>query len=1092
MDSAVSSRDLIIRNIDELLLKLTEHGEESLLMTADGASLHVTGSEKGKKFLSLNRQIAEQFHKYCFDVQEQISEYRLSDKSPASFRRFPIVPKTAITVTSIKEVDSDFEVDQEETEVMLNAKDSSFTVFNIENQECQSRKFSSGLLDSTSPGKRKQERLKNIRVQIQRGGRKTEITLPEKPDLTVESKQTSVKSRLHAPDQTGEASQTIKDSQQSLVNDEMQNLSSDSVASKVESEARNVSCESKEVDNESNQAGLNTSTQKDLNAYGTGTNETVSCDATGDHTDSEDHSEPMDSVDTFVDSPVKASDSETLNNNQSGSQGKKQKLNGESCQESPHLNSDASYQAIDIDNHATADKIKDCPETAIAGDGDTAQVFHGNQASSENPPNAGVDMEVDTPSEGGTSVDQTSGGSLKKKGKGMSGTEKEQKKRKISRSPQCSPTRKKIRRNPEIESGLSHLETTSETTKEDESVAIKKITSAKENSEETVAKERSKVTSEKKGSEGTSAKERSKGTSTKERSELTSAKGNSEVATGKEISQLTSAKEQSNVTSVEKSSKKNSVKEISEFKPLNQSSDVGIAKETSQVPVRSPDNSPSKCSENIKIKDISKSTTKSMQLPIKSPNKGDKSRLFKKSLVVELEKIPDETIKLLGKSQEKAASELTKKPITEQTEKPTSEQNKSPTKGGNKQIPEDKELTPNSKAKPQSESKKSIIKQTEIPTSELNKSMNGSNTQTSESKELTSKNIAKSPKSKKPIAEKITRPAREVEKSPLKGSSKQNLESKELNPESIAKYSPELEKSTADNSERPASELQKSPLKEAEKSPMKGAEKSPMKGAEKSPRKGAEKSPRKRSSTQTLESKELTPESIAKSPEFKKSTAETCENTEKPLSEQEKSPLKGSSLKTIESKVLTSTESKKTTEKAALKSKKRAVSEVCDKPKSKSQKSSHRIKDLSTDKSEPRIADIPATESKESMNSKSDTLILQSKKSTPNDKLATESKMSTGDSDVHLSESKSSTPVIKDDRAVESPSPSSAVENKATISKDEKVTSDKSSQKCPAKIIIKQPLLSDIAGKGKCDLKNFKIDLKALAMGLALQRQKKS
>ncbi|XP_061188294.1 microtubule-associated protein futsch-like [Saccostrea echinata] len=1053
MDSAASFkdyRDLIIKNIDELLLKLTEHGEESLLMTADGTSLHVTGSEKGKKFLAVNRQIAEQFHKFCFDVQEKVSECKIQEKSPPSFLRYPIAPKTAITVTSIKEVDSDFEVDQEETEETLKSKDSSFTVFNIENQEHQSRKLTASLLDTSSPGKPKQERLKNIRVQIQRGSRRTEIILPEKSDLTVESNQASVKSRLLAPDQTqtGQAanSQTITDHQQSSLNDEIQNLSSDSkksVTSKPESEARNIGCESEEV-------SRNTSLQNDSNEHGTGTNETSS-DAVGDHTFNDDHSEPMDSVDTFVHSPVEDSDSETHDNNPSVSQGNKPKFTGDSPHEPSSLGSNANYRSKVKDIHSTADGIKDCQETAITDDGDPAQVLCGNQAPPKDSNNTGFDMEVDISNEKGTKVDQNSPlkpsvVSPRKKGKEKIDTEKGQKKRKISRSPQRSPA-KKIRGNPDKETGSSPMETASRTTEEDETLASAKITSAKERSEVTSSRERSEVTSVKERSEVTSVKERSEVTSVKERwSEVTSAKETSEVTSEKERSKVTTVKERSEVnspkehlkkhlkvSSEEKNSKKNSTEETSQITPSEKSSDVALAKETFMVTVRSPENSASKSSEKVKIKHQSTSPPKSIKskqklqvkLPIRSCKEGDTARLFKKSLVVQLEKIPDTTIQLLGKSPKKAASEFMNKSVAEKTEIPASELKQSPLKGSSIQTSESKELTLKSKAKPPSESKN-------------------------------------------PVAEKIERPVSELKKSPLKESSIQTLESKELTPKSKAKPPSESKNPVAEKIERPSSELKKSPLKE--------------------------------SSIQTLESKELTPESITKSPpKLKKAIAE------KPSSALEKSPLKGSSIQTSESKELTLknktkplSESEKSIERSALKSKK-PVSDVCDKPRSKSQKSPHRIKDLSNSESnrpKTRIAEIPATETKESRSNLSDTLAPKSKKSTPNGNLASESKMSTSKViDINASESKLSTPEITDKHVVESTLPTLTLENKATNSKEKKDTGDKSVQKSiqkyPDKVIIKQPVCSDIAGKGKCDLKNFKIDLKALAMELALQRQKK-
>lgn len=57
------------------LLKLTDF-EESLLITADGDSLYVTGSEKGKNFLKDNQHIAEEFHKYCYGTYtDQINTY---------------------------------------------------------------------------------------------------------------------------------------------------------------------------------------------------------------------------------------------------------------------------------------------------------------------------------------------------------------------------------------------------------------------------------------------------------------------------------------------------------------------------------------------------------------------------------------------------------------------------------------------------------------------------------------------------------------------------------------------------------------------------------------------------------------------------------------------------------------------------------------------------------------------------------------------------------------------------------------------------------------------------------------------------------
>lgn len=48
------------------LVKLHSSEEESLLITANGTTIHILGSEKGKDFLVQDEGLAMRFHKFCF------------------------------------------------------------------------------------------------------------------------------------------------------------------------------------------------------------------------------------------------------------------------------------------------------------------------------------------------------------------------------------------------------------------------------------------------------------------------------------------------------------------------------------------------------------------------------------------------------------------------------------------------------------------------------------------------------------------------------------------------------------------------------------------------------------------------------------------------------------------------------------------------------------------------------------------------------------------------------------------------------------------------------------------------------------------
>lgn len=48
------------------LVKLQEHGEETLLISANKTTIHVIGSNKGKTFLSQDQGLAIRFHKFCY------------------------------------------------------------------------------------------------------------------------------------------------------------------------------------------------------------------------------------------------------------------------------------------------------------------------------------------------------------------------------------------------------------------------------------------------------------------------------------------------------------------------------------------------------------------------------------------------------------------------------------------------------------------------------------------------------------------------------------------------------------------------------------------------------------------------------------------------------------------------------------------------------------------------------------------------------------------------------------------------------------------------------------------------------------------
>ncbi|XP_048772248.2 microtubule-associated protein futsch-like isoform X3 [Ostrea edulis] len=172
-------RDSIIHDIDELLQKLTDNGEESLLITANGTSLYVTGSKKGKKFLTVNQHIVEQFKEFCYVtiLPEETPKIRTKLNPMERYLKkhcvkFPSKPTSAITVVKVEEINYDDEMEQPEdiNNSPLQTKLNSFQVFNIESQEYQARKWRTSHLHDTSrfwtTGKPKQGVRKSVKCQV--------------------------------------------------------------------------------------------------------------------------------------------------------------------------------------------------------------------------------------------------------------------------------------------------------------------------------------------------------------------------------------------------------------------------------------------------------------------------------------------------------------------------------------------------------------------------------------------------------------------------------------------------------------------------------------------------------------------------------------------------------------------------------------------------------------------------------------------------------------------------------------------------------------------------------------------------------------
>ncbi|XP_061189353.1 zinc finger protein 184-like [Saccostrea echinata] len=76
-------KDSVMHDIDALLVKLIEYGEESMLITANRTTIHVIGSSKGKGFLSQDQDLAMRFHKFCFgDLMETSIDQSMSSVLP--------------------------------------------------------------------------------------------------------------------------------------------------------------------------------------------------------------------------------------------------------------------------------------------------------------------------------------------------------------------------------------------------------------------------------------------------------------------------------------------------------------------------------------------------------------------------------------------------------------------------------------------------------------------------------------------------------------------------------------------------------------------------------------------------------------------------------------------------------------------------------------------------------------------------------------------------------------------------------------------------------------------------------------------------
>lgn len=93
-DSEVVSKllkDSMFSDIDALLVKLHSSEEESLLITANGTTVHILGSEKGKDFLVQDEGLAMRFHKFCFGDVNVKSEV---EQTPSS-RDQNIIPEVS-------------------------------------------------------------------------------------------------------------------------------------------------------------------------------------------------------------------------------------------------------------------------------------------------------------------------------------------------------------------------------------------------------------------------------------------------------------------------------------------------------------------------------------------------------------------------------------------------------------------------------------------------------------------------------------------------------------------------------------------------------------------------------------------------------------------------------------------------------------------------------------------------------------------------------------------------------------------------------------------------------------------------------------
>ncbi|XP_052674418.1 titin homolog isoform X2 [Crassostrea angulata] len=178
-----NSRDFLIQKIDALLLKLTDF-EESLLITADGDSLYVTGSEKGKNFLKDNQHIAEEFHKYCYDSPVKSSNCTSLWKQKISFGKepsgkFPVYVKPAFTVYNLNN-----DEEEHQTEIsnirFQQKRSSSFRVFDIADQSYSSNSWirrpnADSLIGPKVKPNVKQDIPKNFEVKVCKGSKSTQI-----------------------------------------------------------------------------------------------------------------------------------------------------------------------------------------------------------------------------------------------------------------------------------------------------------------------------------------------------------------------------------------------------------------------------------------------------------------------------------------------------------------------------------------------------------------------------------------------------------------------------------------------------------------------------------------------------------------------------------------------------------------------------------------------------------------------------------------------------------------------------------------------------------------------------------------------------